>query len=225
MSEYADIIYRFKIGGTMVKIYIEDKIIEYENKKEEIDNILGNIDDLVEKSGKTLSHIIIDGIELYNSYKDYFQDNIDYIEKVKVIALTYEELVGDILVSTLEYLDRTPEVIEGLANSFYRNPNKESWNDLSDLLGAISWIINTFTSIDKDNRLKAVVSDYEGWNNYAAEVITLGDTLNELEEALSNRDYVSIADILSYEIGTLFKQMSSTLSTFVHREVDLRDLN
>lgn len=225
MSYYADNNYRLKIGGTVVKVFIEDKIVKYENKKEEVANILGDIDDLIEKSGKTLSHIIVDGIELYNSYKDYLLDNIEHIEEIRVIILTYDELVGDILISSLEYLDRTPAIIDGLANSFYRSPSKESWNDLSDLLGGISWIISTFTSIDKDNRLRSIVSSYESWNMYAKEVFTLGEILRELENALSSKDYISIADILSYEIGSTFREMGNILSGFVRREVDLHDLN
>lgn len=208
-----------------MKIFIEDQILEYENNREKIDNILTEIDNIIGKTAKTLSHMIIDGNEVISDFNDYFLDNINNINKVEVVALTYKELVDDILNSTLDYLERTPELIEGLANTFYKEPTKESWQDINDLFGGIGWIINTFTSIDKDHRLKSIVLSYEDWNLYAKEVFSLVEILENLEEALSNNDYVSIADILSYEIGSTFTEMGDKLSSLVHREADSYDLN
>lgn len=115
-----------------MKIFIEDQILEYENNREKIDNILREIDNVIEKTAKTLSHMIIDGNEVISDFNDYFLDNINNINKVEVVALTYKELVDDILNSTLDYLERTPELIEGLANTFYKEPTKN--------LGRISMI-------------------------------------------------------------------------------------
>lgn len=209
----------------MLKIYIENQILEYENNKDEIDNIFKEIDKIIDKSSKILSHIIIDDFEIYEDYYDYFLDNIRVIEKVEVVSYTYKELVDDILNSSLDYLERTPELIDDLAKKFYKNPDTQVWNDLNDLLGGISWIINTFSSIDQDERLRDVVLNYEDWNLYAKEIYSLKGLLEDFEEALSNADNVSIADILSYEIATIFKEMADRLLRLVSREATLHDLN
>jgi DNA mismatch repair ATPase MutS len=208
-----------------VKIFIENQILEYDNDKNQIDNIFMEIDGITEKSSKTLSHMVIDGNEIVGDYYDYFLNNIKNINKIEVILLTYKELIEEILLSTLNYLKRTPQIIEGLANTFYKNPTKESWNDLNDLLEALSWIMNTFASIDQDHRLKDIILSYENWNLYAKEVLSLKEILANLEEALANNDYVSIADILSYEIESVFKEMEDKLSSLINREVNLYDLN
>lgn len=208
-----------------MKIYIENQILEYENNKEDIDNILSEIDTIIAKSSKTLSHMIIDDFELYEGYYDYFLDNIRVIEKIEVISMTYKELVDDILISKLEYLENTPTKIEELANSFYKVPGRESWEDLNDLLGGISWIINAFSSIDQDSRLKELVLSYEDWNLYAKEVFSLQEILAEFEGALSNNDSVAIGDILSYEILPKFEEMVEKLNVLVIREDALDDLN
>lgn len=208
-----------------MKIYVENQILDYENNKEEIDNILNEIDTIISKSSKTLSHMVIDDFEVYESYYDYFLDNIRVIEKVEVISLTYKELVGDILISKIDYLENTPNKIEELANKFYKVPDRESWQSLNDLLGAMGWIINTFSSIDQDPRLKDSVSNYEYWNLYAKEVFSLQEILGEFEGALSNNDSILIGDILSYEILPKFEEMAEKLSKLVSREDTLNDLN
>lgn len=204
-----------------MKIYIENQVLEYKNDRNEIDNILNEIDNIVNKSSKILSHMVIDHFEVYESYYDYFLDNIKVIEKVEVVSVTYKELIDNILNSTLDYLERTPEAIDNLANSFYKNPNGEAWDSLNDLLSGIAWIMDTFSSIDQDNRLKDVILSYEAWNLYSVEVFSLKEVLAEFEQGLLNRDNVLIADILSYEISAYFKNMSDILLILVNRDKDL----
>ena len=208
-----------------MKIYIENEILEYENKTDEIDNILDEIDEVITKASKTLSHMVIDNFEVFESYYDYFLDNIKVIKKVEIVSLTYKELIDDILISKIDYLENTPNKIGELANTFYKVPDKESWENLNDLLGAIGWIINTFSSIDQDPRLKDSVSSYEDWNLYAGEVFSLQEILGEFEGALSNNDSILIGDILSYEILPKFEEMAERLSKLVSREDNLNDLN
>ncbi len=208
-----------------MKVHILDKTLEYENNIDTIDTIFDEINNIVKNSSKILSYLIVDGIEVYEDFYDYFLDNIKAIEEVKVIALTYEELVNDILISAIKYIRKAQENIEELSNSFYKSPDKESWEDLSDLLGGVSWIINTFASIDKDPRLKEIVLSYESWNLYAQEVFSLQDLLGDFEESLVNNDNVTIADILLYEILPIFEEMEQKLFKLVKTEENLNDLN
>lgn len=208
-----------------MKVHILDKTLEYENNIDTIDTIFDEINNIVKNSSKILSYLIVDSIEVYEDFYDYFLDNIKAIEEVKVIALTYEELVNDILISAIKYIRKAQENIEELSNSFYKSPDKESWEDLSDLLGGVSWIINTFASIDKDPRLKEIVLSYESWNLYAQEVFSLQDLLGDFEESLVNNDNVTIADILLYEILPIFEEMEQKLFKLVKTEENLNDLN
>lgn len=209
----------------MLKIYIEDQVLESRNDIKEIDNIFSEIDNIINKSSKILSYMIIDNFEVYQDFYDYFLENIRVIQEVKVIALTYKELVHDILISAFEYIKRVPEKIEELANKFYKNSERQTWNDLNDLLGGITWIINTFFSIDQDKRLKDVVSNYKSWNLYAKEIFALKEILPDLEIALENNDNVTIADILLYEILPIFNEIGERLLELVKMEGKLDDLN
>ncbi|MSU00123.1 hypothetical protein [Tissierella pigra] len=208
-----------------MKIHIENKTLEFENNSKEIDSILNEIDNVINQSSKILSHMIIDSFEVYQDFYNYLLDNIRVIEEVKVITLTYKELVQDILVSTVQYVGRVPKNIEELSNSFYKNPDRQAWEGLNDLLGGITWIINTFSSIDQDKRLNDVVSSYESWNLYAKEIFSLQEILTDFKEALESNDNVTIADILLYEILPIFNEMEERLLELVKMEENLDDLN
>lgn len=201
-----------------MKIYIENQTLEYENKKEEVDKILNEIDNIIGQSSKVISYMIIDDLEVYEDYYKYLLNNIRTIKKIEVVSNTYQELVNEILISTWKYIERIPAKIEELANHFYRNPQKQDWTDLNDFLGGISWIMSTFSTIDQDIRLKDIVFSYETWNLYAQEIFTLNEILPDFEEALSSSDYVSIADLLSYEILPTLNTMGESLLGLVNVE-------
>ncbi len=200
-----------------MKIYILDKVLEYGNDKSNIDGLFQEIDSILEKSDYYFSHLVIDDLEIYEDYNDYFLDNIRNIREVKVVSSTLKELAENIMVTTIDYLNRAIPEINILSNEFYKTPTKQSWDKFSDLLEGIEWIIDSFISIDINERLKDIVSSYEQWNNYAKEIYSLQEQLVELEEIMGNQDTVSMADILSYEINPLFENMREKLEGLVSK--------
>ena len=204
-----------------MKMYILDKTIEYKNHKDSIDQIFEEINNTVNNKNLAFSHLIIDGIDIYEDHYDYFLDNINYIEDVKVIVKTIREISQDILLSTIDYIKRAMPEIEILADEFYKEPSKESWYSLTELIEGIKWIIDSFVVIDNEPELKEIVNSYEEWNLYAKDIHELAELMGEFEEILENADFVSTADILSYEIVPLFRKMEEKLEKLILEEVDM----
>jgi len=206
-----------------MKIHILDKTLEYENNMKAYDKLSSYIDDLVNKSNLIFSHLIIDGVEIYEDYYDYFFDNIKNIEEVTVITKTVKEMYREIILSTVDYIERAVSQIEILSNEFYKTPSRDSWTKLADLIDGIKWIMDTFMIIDNNKQLKDLVNSYEEWNLYAKDIYSLKELLGEFEEVLENSDYVSIADILSYELIPLFKEMKDKLEKVALEEVEVNN--
>lgn len=204
-----------------MKIYILDKILEYCNSEDIIDEIFNKIDSIINSTNLVFSHLIIDGIDVYDNYYDYFLDNIKNIEEVRVVTKTIKGISQDIILSTIDYIDRAMPEIEILADEFYKQPLQGSWNKLIQLLEGIKWIIDSFVIIDSNPELKDIVNSYEEWNLYAKDIHELGGLIREFEEILENSDFVSTADILSYEIAPLFKEMKEKLGKLVLEKVDM----
>lgn len=201
-------------------IHILDKSLEYENKQEVLDTIFKEIDNIVNSGNMIFSHLIIDGQEVYNDFYDYFLDNMKNIQEVKVVTRIAKEAFEEILLSTIDYLNRAIPEIEVLSNEFYKTPSRESWGKLGDLLEGVKWIMDTFMIIDADFDLKNIVNSYEDWNIYAEDIYKLNELLIEFEEMLENSDFVSTADILSYEIIPLFNDMKKKLEKLISEEVE-----
>lgn len=208
-----------------MKIYILDKVLEYENNKNNVENIFNEIEDILSKASETVEYMIIDNVQIYEDFYNYFSDKINEIEKVEIVTITYKQLVNDVLGSTLNYLEKGLPIIKGLGNGFYNTPTKESWQDLNDLLGGISWIMNTFSLIDQNSKIKDIVLNYENWNLYAKEVFLLKEILIDFESALSNEDMITVGDILLYEISPIFSRMIDLLLTLVDNKDILDELN
>ena len=206
-------------------IHILDKTLEYENRQDVLDAMFKEINKIVNSTDLVFSHLIIDGLEVYDDFYDYFLDNIRNIEVVKVVTKTVKETYEEILLSTIDYLERAIPEIGILSNEFYKIPSRESWEKLGDLLEGIKWIMDTFIVIDSNSVLKDVVNSYEDWNMYAKDIYGLNELLKELEEILENSDFVSTADILSYEIIPLFENMKKKLEKLIAEEVEIDDFN
>ncbi|WIV12045.1 hypothetical protein [Proteiniborus sp. MB09-C3] len=200
-----------------MKVYILDKVLEYSNDKSIIDGLFQKIDSILEKSDYYFSHLVIDDLEIYEDYHDYFLDNIRSIREVNVVSSTLKELAENIMITTIDYFNRAIPELNILSNEFYKTPTEQSWDKFSDLLEGIAWIIDSFASIDTNERLKDIVSSYEDWNYYAKDIYTLQELIEELEEILRNQDLISIADILSYELTPLFNGMKEKLEGLVSK--------
>lgn len=204
-----------------MKIHILDKVLEYENHIDILDTMFDEVNNIVSGTSLIFSHLIIDGVIVYDDYYDYLLDNIRNIEEVIIIVKTAKKISEEVLLSTIDYLDRSIPEIEMLSNEFYKTPSKESWQKLMDLIEGIRWIMDTFVSIDSNGELENIVNSYEEWNLYAKDVYSLQELMMDFEEILRNNDFISTGDILSYEIVPLFKEMKKKLEKLFLEEVEI----
>lgn len=198
-----------------MKLFILKETFELENKKESVEQIFDYIKQAIEETEYNFSYIIVDGEEVYNEFEIYLEDNIKFIDEVKVVMLTIEEMIKDNLHTVSEYVKGAIPLINDLADKFYTEPNVEDWNQISDLFEGLGFILDTLENIDNMENLNELVTSYEAWNEYVAESKSLDGIVNELNEAIENSDTVLIGDLLSYEIVPVFEKMKTKLDVLV----------
>lgn len=202
-----------------MKIYILGEVLEYENCRDNIDNIFDKINKKVSDSNLILSHLIVDEYELYDGFYDYFLDNIKHIEEIKVVTKTIVETSHEVILYTMDYIEKMIPGIEILSDEFYGIPDVDSWNRLANLIEGINWIIDGFVSIDLSTELKNIVNSYEQWNLYARDVYLLREILTKFEQIFDISDLVFIADMLFYEIVPIFEDMKEKLEKIIGESI------
>lgn len=202
----------------MLKIKIENHELEFPNNKEEVATVLNEIEKAINKTSKVLHSIIVDNKEVYDDYENYFLNNILSIEQVEVRLISYEQMITDILVTGADYLAQAPQLIEGLAENFYKNPSDQDWSTLADLLEGLGWVFGTYHAIKAEPELDEIVKKQTKWVRYSEEVSELETVVPEFEEAVVNKDTIMIADILSYEVKPRFAMMAAQLKSLVELE-------
>ena len=194
-----------------MKFIVDGNIYFLEKDEEIIEKIADILTDEMEKTNKVIKSLEIDGLELYQDYFEYILDNLNYIESINAKLITYKELVGETLVGTIDYLQGAAEEIVPLSEAFYAEPTKESWDDFSDLLEGINWIISVFNLIDNDKALIETLPSYEIWNLYAKDILTLNELIPQMNDALNSKDNTLLADLMMYEILPLYEDMREQL--------------
>ena len=207
----------------IIKIMDSNKL--FENKNSEISKIFDFINNTLQDKKFFLKSLEIDGVELYEGYYEYFIENINFIDEVKVNIQNVSQLVNDVICSSYNYIERGMPLIEKLSTSFRKRPTEESWNELDNLFSGIGWLLESYSNIDRYNNLNELVSNYYIWNEYVVEIEKLRLTLPDFFEAIKNKDSVLISDILVYEINPIFQVMLEKLNEINNKDVSIQDAN
>lgn len=194
-----------------MKLYILDETFELENKMESIETIFDYIKQALDETEYNFSYMIVDGEEIHDEFEFYLEDNIKFIEEVKVIMLSTKDMIKDNLSTIDEYLERAIPIINNLADKFYREPNVEDWDQIGDLTEGIGFIFHSLESIDSMENLNDILPNYQVWNEYVREAKSISEVLEELNSAMENGDTVLVGDLLSYEIVPVFENMKEKL--------------
>jgi len=194
-----------------VFVYIEDEVLEFENDPKIIKEIFDTINKYLNKRDLQFSHLIIDGISIYQDIYNYFFDNIENIKKVEVVIQSITDLVNETIVTASSYIGNAIPLVTELAEEFYQQPNEKTWIKLNDLFEGIQWIIESLAKIDSIKNLNNVINNYEIWNEYVQEVSKLSIFIPELESVIVAKDIITIGDMMLYEIKPLFENILDKL--------------
>lgn len=203
-----------------MNIHIQDKVLEFKNDPEFIEDIFNGINEYLYKEDLQFSHLIIDGEEIYDNFDGYIIEKIKDIKKIEVIVLLLSEIVDGSLKSAEQYSKNAIPIINKLAEEFYQKPDENAWSYLTDLFEGIQWIIQSLTEINSIESSDEIISDYEIWDDYIREVSKFNDVIFELENAVLNKDNILIGDMLLYEIVPIFEVMVEKLNSLIS-EVDI----
>lgn len=197
-----------------MRIELLNNTFELENDKESVDKLFKRIESILEDGEYAFDCMEIDGNQVYENHYDYIIDNLSGIKEVKVAIITFYELIMNIMVSTVQYLEGAVPLIESLSDEFYKNPEQGTWGKLQKLIEGIEWINSGSEVILNSGK------SFGGAMEYMKAVSNMRSKLSELEEAIKNSDMILIGDLLSYEITPMLESIKDTANDIVNGGVD-----
>jgi len=197
---------------------IGKRTLEVENEEKNVSQILDLIANELNENGWELDYLIIDQIKVNENYQNYLLKTIETIQEVIVKVKDLKSMVNETLGSAYDYIEKVIEGIELIADSFYKSPSKETWEQLANLFEGIQWLIDTMVRIDEIKNLKAILINYVIWNEYVLIIKELCEQIVELKDAMLNHDSILIADLLIYEILPIFKNANEKLRFLIPSE-------
>lgn len=195
-----------------MRLWLDNEYIEFTNDEAGIMELIKEIEKKAfDTRDMFFSHLVIDRVEVYDDYRVYIEENITNIRDISMEFFTISEYVALILDSANDYLTRAIPAIEGLAEAFYQGADANAWKELDNMLEGIEWLGETFNIIDSLPGLSSVMPDYEKWNIYSKTLSEMQAVLPNLKESLESGDYVSIGDIILYEVKPALENMQANI--------------
>lgn len=177
----------------------------YENTEEAIVSVVNDINEFISSTeNMVLSHLNIDGNNVYQNHYQYLLNSLPEIHEIKVVLKSQEEVVIELQNSLNEYLERALPVIEEVSNQFYQGESKEAWDYFVDLTSGLEWIHSAVVALSN-------YSNEETKQYYLSVSQKLKETIQELANALEAKDTVTIADIIQYEILEALNELKETV--------------
>jgi hypothetical protein len=188
-----------------MQINILNKQIELKNEVDSIGQLFSLIKETLQGTDYHFSHLVIDGIEVYDHFEETIVQSLDLIRKIDVHVKTIEQFVHECMASASEYLSRALPEIERFTDQFYQGPDQHTWSTFLDFVEGLQWIQQMITAVNY------VDISFPNKQFYQQMATDISKHLAILEEGLQNQDYTLIADVIQYEVFPL-------LETF-HREI------
>lgn len=202
-----------------MKLSLFGEIYTYENEVSEINMMFEKINDEVSKTDLLLSHLIIDGEDVFENHGEYIVERLATIKSIEVQTKTKQELINETLLSTECYIKGALPETNLLVDEFYNNPSQETWEKFGQLIEGVQWIVQMVQTLDQFQQ------KLENWDKYLTNIATLQNELHTLMEALENQDAVLIADVIQYEITPILEDLQSIVTVTIDTQGERLELS
>ena len=202
-----------------MKFTFLENTIDIDNTLVGIDQAFNSVNEKLSDAEFMFSHLVIDGQDYYDGFEEHISENIESIQQIKVIVKTNKEIINDVLLSTEDYLQSALPEVEKLVDEFYNNPTQATWSKYEQLLEGIHWIVSAVSAMDQTPH------QIENWNEFLTAITSLENELQGLNEAMENKDYVLIADIIQYEITPIMEKLKNEVTTTIDNQGERSDLS
>lgn len=200
-------------------IKVRETEVELPNDSDSIEHISKLVNEALEDKAVYFSHFIVDGVEVFEEYQLYFEENIARIQEVEAVMKSIEEFILGLTLSIESYIARALPEVEALADELYQGKQSIGSEKTLQFVEGMQWVFQAVGTIDQTEKKSPA------WGEVLVQAVKLEASLQEVEEALQNEDEVLFADILQYEITPGLNDLYNKVTSIINEEGMRHDIN
>jgi hypothetical protein len=177
-------------------VIVNEKKYNFTRDEQGAKDLLELITKLEQETKLAFDHMIVNGEQLYNRVLELSLLTDELLE-IEIKLASQDEQVNSLKQSTNEYVTGASPIILNLSEDFYKTPSVEAWNQLTVLFDSLDWISDVLSLLEQN---VASPENIE-FTKLKTELI---QNIEELQDALSNKDHIMVGDILKYEISKVY---------------------
>lgn len=180
---------------------------------ENLGHLFLRLEDYFNQQEETVLSVSVDGNVLSaDQQKILSEEAADTYDKLEIECIKTIRLPIKNVEDLSLLIANVPEVAEGIAVNLQSGNIEQAMKDCDALLQV--WAILFQVISDSSKLLSFKLSDVAiGDSNLQVLTVALSQHLLEIKEALSHRDYVTVADVIEYEISPAVEKWQPALST------------
>lgn len=202
-----------------MKLIYKDKHIELERDASSLNIIFKKVSELIEKKDTVFSHLVIDGVDVYEDHEAYINERINELMNIKIITKSTKEMIWETMASVYEYLERAVPALTELIDGSYENFADKTWEGINQLSEGMQWMLQfkTFT--------QAAPEQPANWEDVEKSFEACEESFAQLLAAVEAKDTVLISDILAYEITPVYEELTENVAKSLQDKEFLKHVN
>lgn len=163
--------------------------------------VIEKVNEISEQEKKGFSHLVIDGVDVYEDHEQYINERLNEIMQIEIIALTISEIVWETLGSVADYLERAIPAVRELATGGLVEFTPGTWLGMEQLTDGMNWMLQFVEFTRQANKQPA------NWAKVDAAFGVCEEQFTAILTAAENEDTVKIAELLSTGIIPAYERL------------------
>ncbi|MCD9022310.1 hypothetical protein [Cohnella silvisoli] len=186
----------------MMRLEVLNEVQEFTNNDQGLQEMLYYMEKRISAANLRISHLHVDGIDIYDPFLSSLTARIDTIRNIQVVSCTLEELITHTLTDGLDFIVQLQQLATEISVQFYAGSQTVDWDKFNNIVNRMELLANLLRSI---GQLDVVLLKHG--KHFPVLLERLNIILAAVGDGLSVQDMTLVGDLIQYEISSLLNEV------------------
>lgn len=192
-------------------------LVDFMNKENTFDDFAKFLDfwrsmvQVASEKDRVVSQILIDGEQCGHNIETYIEQNFERIQRIQVDTAMVSQVFEQTLLEIKDYVPKLVLATDSISELFYVEMNEQGWSIFTQMVEGMNWLYQalelTASSMEKDQKYSELRMAF------TAAIRRLSVQFAAINEALDQQDYVTVGDIVKYELSDIFQELQTATAS------------